>query len=162
MKTLFLILTISASIQMLSQTLSPELVASSGAYKDTLGINLSWSLGEAVIATFKRDENMLTQGFHQWRYVVTTMVNEPSVDYEIKVYPNPVTDLLHISIEKGQKLTDKHFYLIDLKGKRLKEGKFVKNIENLDLSSLPVATYILYIRENNKTLKTFRIVKERM
>ncbi len=55
----------------------------------------SATLGEAVIQTIQTNEMMLTQGFHQ----PDISLFEPGLPMEIKVYPNPVVDLVKIAFQ---------------------------------------------------------------
>lgn len=117
--TLILLPALFLSIQLQSQILSPELVASSGAYKDTLGISLSWSVGEPVSEFFKRDELILSQGFHHGKYLLNTIAEAPNLDFDIKLYPNPANDYIHIEIGTIQAKKVLEFFLYDFEFLRI-------------------------------------------
>ena len=57
------------------------------------------------------------------------------------IYPNPATDFINIQIE-GQ--IDYQVNLFNIEGKRMKS---VQNAKQLNVSSLPVGTYILEIKD---------------
>src|SRR5210317_1604377 len=60
-----LILAISISVGVFSQTLSPEVNASGGDYHTNANGSLSITIGETVIETFVGANSILTQGFQQ-------------------------------------------------------------------------------------------------
>jgi hypothetical protein len=64
-RCLFLIPFIACFFQLPGQTLTPEVISSSGGYFDNTNASLSWTLGEPVIETLTETNAILTQGFHQ-------------------------------------------------------------------------------------------------
>ena len=58
-----------------SQTLSPQVIASSGGYFEGTNASLSWTLGEPVTQTFASGNIILTQGFQQPITVSVTGIN---------------------------------------------------------------------------------------
>ncbi|MEN8250213.1 MAG: hypothetical protein ABFS32_14870, partial [Bacteroidota bacterium] len=75
-----------------------EVVSSGGETGTAAGYEISWTVGEPVIETVSDGTNTLTQGFHQTKLTVTS-VNEFSISgIELKVFPNPTEDYVHIHI----------------------------------------------------------------
>ncbi len=64
-KIIFLCAGLLLSINMQSQSISPEVVAGSGDFFEGSGISISWTLGEPVVETFNNGGIILTQGFQQ-------------------------------------------------------------------------------------------------
>jgi len=69
---------------------------------------------------------------------------------DAQVYPNPTSDLIHISTEAPYE-----FVITDLLGKTLKNGEVFGQI---DLSNLPSGSYILQLRTGT-SIQTTRILK---
>lgn len=67
---------------------------------------------------------------------------------ELSVYPNPATD--HIFIESNNELV-KEVLIKDMLGKTLKVVNETTTINNIDISSLPVGTYLIEIETENTT-----------
>lgn len=68
----------------------------------------SYTVGEVVIQTGQSANRFLTQGFHQPEQGRLVSVGSPDLtDWDILVFPNPVTDVLNIrfAAEKGAALT---------------------------------------------------------
>ena len=75
---------------------------------------------------------------------------------ETKIYPNPASNKLHISIPSGENNVEARFYTI--LGKEVLKFNLYKIENQVDISSLNQGLYILTL--NSKSLsKTFKIVK---
>lgn len=73
-----------------------------------------------------------------------------SID-DLAVYPNPFSNQLHFNLE----MNTADFWLADLKGQRIFEGK---DIQQQDFSSLEPGTYLLTIRKERQ-IKTVKVIK---
>lgn len=65
MKTIHLIAALIISLQCFNQSLSRELISTTGNFFTNGSINISWSLGETVTETVTTPNVILTQGFQQ-------------------------------------------------------------------------------------------------
>jgi hypothetical protein len=68
MKTIVIFVVLSVCTIYLS---AQEVVASSGNSGTITGYKVDWTLGEPVIETFTGSANILTQGMHQTKLLVT-------------------------------------------------------------------------------------------
>ena len=59
---------------------------------------VSASMGEVVIETFRTNNALMTQGFHQ-SFDVGTHSHSIDLDLSSRIYPNPFADILQIDIE---------------------------------------------------------------
>jgi hypothetical protein len=74
------------------------------------------------------------------------------------VYPNPTSNFVILQIG-NYKVSDLSYQLFDLKGRQI-ESKNINGTEtSIDLDKLIPATYFLKVIENNKEIKTFKIIK---
>ena len=141
------------------QSLSPEVVAGSGKAFTSTEAQLSWTLGEAVTATFiGGDSAVLTQGFHQTNLIITS-VEDLAAQIELRVYPNPVRDALQVRWEVlSEALT---LELLDIQGRPLQMARpgLQSTSHQLVLSSYPSGTYLLRIRTERQLIKTYQILK---
>lgn len=86
-------------------------------------------------------------------------LEELSAGIEIKLYPNPVKDIL--TIELGQEISQLHISLTSVEGKYLiKETspEFINNRHQLDLNEYPAGIYFLHLsgKDLNKTIKLIK------
>lgn len=160
MKQLIAIFFSIISINAFSQSISPELITTSGDNFKNSNVELDWSIGEIMIETYSNTENSLTQGFHQSKYDVTTSVDEISgIDFKIKIFPNPTSDLINLQIigNINQNLT---YELIDLQGKVLIKNSVNKTKKQINMSRFSQNMYLLKITtENGKQVSIFKIQK---
>lgn len=136
-----------------------EVVSSAGATQEASGYEVSWTLGEPVIETFSLASNILTQGFHQTKLVITAIGEPEIMASELKVYPNPTSDffIIHFSSD----LKDKHYSLFDMTGKMLELNSILETDTKINVSNLASGTYLLHIGANKTNLiQSFKIVKK--
>ena len=158
-KTLLIAISISICDCIYSQSISPEVYATSGEYYTGTNATLSWTIGESVIETFSGTNAILTQGFQQSQYSITSIEEVHDNKYQISVYPNPVTDLININIRSAEQ-TSFNVELIDLQGKRLYRQNIDSNNNTLDLKQFATGIYFLNVYTNgNEFLKSYKISK---
>ncbi len=142
-----------------SQSVSPEVTASSGDHFTGANAQLSWTIGELMIDTYVDGSNQLTQGFHQTNLMITS-VKDLAEGIQVKVFPNPTADLLNIEwtdISEEYTLT-----LHDASGKELlmQQVSGLQLPETIDLSAYSAGSYSLQLNnQNGNTIKTFIILK---
>src|SRR6478609_5245841 len=84
-----------------AQSLTPEVVATSGDFFSTTAGSLSWTLGEPVVETFSNVASTLTQGFQQCE-INLSGIDELNTDVCISVYPNPTSGMIYIQLTNPQ------------------------------------------------------------
>lgn len=82
-------------------------------------------------------------------------INNLSKNHNIKVYPNPVNDILNISSDYDQKI---EYYILDINGQLIDHDNFI-NHTKVDISRLERAVYILKLTSENRTWMV-KIVKQ--
>ena len=157
-----LVILISMGVNAFAQSLSPEVIASSGDnYINPQGL-LSFTFGEIATETYGTANNWLTQGFQQ-TYSTSTGVNQQLSSGDIVVYPNPVCDRLSVDLSKTEAgIYDLAIY--DLTGKLLKKNTYSQicpgQIILVELNGLANGSYFLVITNTLIDHKTvFKINK---
>ena len=151
---LFLILIFTALNSLYAQSF--ELIGSSGDSFANEVYQLDWSIGEVAIETYSSEQNILTQGLHQNTYTVLAVGNN-NVKIDMSVYPNPATDMISIEVKN---LGTYQLILSDINGKELINKQISANHALLDLSTFRRSAYFLLIKQQNKLLKTYKIIKQ--
>jgi hypothetical protein len=85
-------------------------------------------------------------------------VEEEQISLDIKAFPNPTIDYLTLTIDNIE-LSNLSYRLFDIGGKLLETKKITSTTETIQMENLPGATYFLNVMNNNKEIKTFKIVK---
>jgi hypothetical protein len=151
----------------LAQLASPGTVNVSGESASFDKYRFEWSLGESVAITTMSNSNsnlLVTNGFLQFNVQnqpLANLVNSFLPD-EIRVYPNPVQNILDINILHANR--GKHqIELLDANGLKVKEVQLdytgMGAIEKWNLSGLTAGQYFLNIRQMHPV--NGRLVKKR-
>ena len=154
-KGVFALLTLLFSISALS---AQQVISTSGNHHEAGDRSISWTLGETVIETFKADENILTQGFHQSKLTVVSVEEIDMTRYNITAFPNPTKSYVTLNVETD-KYENMSFMLYDLNGNLIKQGFIHDKKTEISFEGLKPAVYFIRIIEGNKNLTTIRIVK---
>lgn len=149
------------SVEISAQKVYPQILSSAGNSNQTNTMTIEWTLGELSITTISGPTAMITQGFHQPRYVITA-INEISKTLgKINVFPNPTSDKVNMNMT-FDKIRSVQVGLTDLNGKLIIKKKYVgQNIdESMSFDSLPNGSYIMnFILDDNNSKQSFIILK---
>jgi hypothetical protein len=78
------------SISMIAQTLSPQVISSSGGFYSGGSATLSVTVAEmTMVQTFSQPNNILTQGFQQPEQLTTAIQENELAIGDVSIYPNP-------------------------------------------------------------------------
>lgn len=86
-----------------------------------------------------------------------TSVEDQKASVLLSIYPNPVSDMLTVSIENG--LVNSGYELVNITGKVVKSGLFNKQVNKLDVSGLNPGMYFVKINSGIKVISESFIVK---
>ena len=135
-----------------------QVVSSNGDSKSAAGVEVSWTLGEAVIETLISGSNTLTQGFHQTKITITALSEILFPGLDIKVFPNPTPEI--ITIQFSEYMEGSRFWLYDLRGKLL-ENKLISSADTeINMKNYASGQYILKLtNKSRQPIQTFQIIK---
>ena len=158
MKRIVLLLCIFCWHTGFSQTLTPEVLTTSGDYFTSTNNSLSWTIGECITETYTGANNILTQGFQQSKYTITAVEEYTKSDLSVIVYPNPASTFINIKSESTGLIKMK-VELFDIQGKLIHSESFQNNMR-LNISEYSNSAYILRIYDDtNSLIKTFKLQK---
>ncbi|MEM9680039.1 MAG: T9SS type A sorting domain-containing protein [Bacteroidota bacterium] len=164
MKLIPLIIVISVShLITQAQSISKQVLGSSGAHISNGTYNLNFTVGETIVGDIENTEKV-SQGF--WAELsngeVLHLQEFDNPIQSVSVYPNPVANYLHIRF-KEQFSEDYIYQLFDIGGKQILDLKRINegfNVSKLDVSGLSEGTYMLLIADKNSNYnQSFKIVK---
>lgn len=151
-------------IPLLGQSLEREVIASSGTFFSGNNASIEWTQGEAAIATLNNPSTILTQGFHQTKLTVTAI--EPSdsdeifTDYQINVFPNPVSDRIFVEVAGG--LEPVRTAITDMSGKSIHFKTEMEMGQRYEFPMDQLADGMYFVRifnSRNQPIQTFKVVK---
>jgi Secretion system C-terminal sorting domain len=124
------------------------------------GGSVSYTVGQITYQTLTGTNYTVVQGVQQpYEISVITGIEETKdISLEIMVYPNPATDFIKLKI-KNYEIQNLRYKLYDINGSLLQDNKVEGNETSIILTNFISATYILKVTDNNKIIKTFKIIK---
>ncbi len=123
------------------------------------GGTVAYSVGQIIYATNTGTTGSVAQGVHQpYEISIVLGIEVNSINLELTAYPNPTTNYLTLNVGNS-KLSTLNFQLYDISGKLIESRKIMSSSEIIVMENLPSATYFLKASNNNKEVKTFKIVK---
>ncbi len=144
----------------LNQVDAQEAVVASGGEAAGSGGSVSFTTGQVAYTTNTGSNGSVAQGVQQPYEIsiVTSLSENEDVQLELLVYPNPTINNLKLKVESDKKelLT---YELLDMLGKSIEKKIINKSITEINTESLPKSTYFLKVTNNNKLVKTFKIIK---
>jgi hypothetical protein len=138
-----------------SQSISPEVIGSSGEHFSNANASISWTIGEPVITTETGTNAIVTQGFHQPEYQIGVTVPESHpASVEVQLYPNPSQGQVQLTFEKND--FPMQLRLMGLKGELIYEATVPENTTNmlLDLTTYERSTYLLNLFSKDEAFNT--------
>lgn len=148
-KIYFLLCSAFIGLSVGAQSLSPQVIASTGGFSSNANGSLSYTVGEmTMVQTFSANGNILTQGFQQPNDNITGLIDLTKDEFgSFVVYPNPAVDNLWFGFQFpeegkvqvvlfdaiGQKVTDVYNSTYD-------NGKIV---ERLNVNTYAAGVYLL-------------------
>jgi hypothetical protein len=138
-----------------------EAIPTSGGNASGSGGTVSYSVGQIVYTTNTGANGSVSQGVQQPYEIsiVTSMEEVNGINLTISAFPNPTTDYLTLKADKVE-YQNLYFHLYDLNGKIIQENKVAQSETKISMTDLPPSTYFLKVTDNQKEVKTFKIVKK--
>jgi hypothetical protein len=141
------------------QTLSPDIISTSGNYDQGPGMSLSWTVGEIMTETLNGSGCMLTSGFQPYLVGIVNVIQYSKTDFDLNIFPVPASHFL--TVQTGASLQGQlNLDLLDLNGKRMMVKRIDKGSNSIDLSFLQSAEYVLQITdEEGNLIRSVKIIK---
>jgi hypothetical protein len=135
-------------------------ISASGGNASGSGGSVSYTIGQIVYTTNTGTNGSAAQGVQQpFEISVVTGIEEAlDISLEIMVYPNPATDFVKLKI-KNYEVKNLRYQLYDINGSVLQDNKVEGNETSISMQNLLPSVYFLKITDNNKVIKTFKIIK---
>ena len=155
----YIILFLFTSSICLSQSISKQVIGSSGLTFDDGSTKLSHTTGELVVGamTDQQGTYQLSNGYYPSLDLSTLSTESPSLDLQVKVFPNPVTELLFISHPTEQRF---EVMITDMTGKKLLNTTY-QNEQPLHFQNFTSGTYFVTVTTDiSKEVNSYKIIKK--
>jgi hypothetical protein len=155
-KTVFAVFLLCAVLSIQAQ----ETIPTTGGDATGSGGSSTYSVGQLVYTTNTDTGGTVTQGVQQ-SFELFTLSNPEltTVNLSVITYPNPTSDYLTLKITDSA-LNNLSYKFIDINGKVVAIGPITNADTQIAMQQLAIGIYILKVNQNNKELKTFKIIKK--
>lgn len=157
MKHLLLVLTLTFSSLSFSQSISKQVVGTSGKTLTNSNLKVSYTVGEPVVGLMTAGGNQLGNGYYPALNLQALSIEDNVLDVQLRVYPNPTSQSLYVS---HTDTTSFGISIVDLNGKLLYSGTINKE-EPLDVSNYTLGMYLVTVEsEITHKKNTYKIIKK--
>jgi Secretion system C-terminal sorting domain len=156
LRTIFFLFSIFFS---LFSTSAQQANVASGGNTTGTGGSLSYSIGQVAYTNQVGTNGSVNQGVQQ-PFEIFTLGNDdfPEITLLMTVYPNPTTSFINLNIQ-NYSTENMYYQLFDITGKQIQSQKITTTETQIQMENVASAVYLLNVIEENRLLKTFKIIK---
>ena len=119
------------------------------------------SVGEPLNTEIEEDGTMIAQGFLQVTILGKTVATDEALDFDLTVYPNPVSQYLNIELEEvPDKSTE--YIIYDQSGRLISSAPLTEIVTQVDFKTQISGIYFLQLRTSDKQSKVVKIHKQNL
>ena len=131
----------------------------SGGEASGSGGTVSYSVGQIVYTTNTGTNGSMAQGVQQpYEISVVLGIDEANGIRLMMVFPNPTTNFVVVKVENYD-VTDLTYQLVDTNGRIIENKKILSEDTTIYMNGYPATIYFLQVLDQNKLIKTFKIIK---
>ena len=157
MKNITLIVVLFCATQLVN---AQETIPVSGGEATGAAGTVSYTIGQLIYTNPTTEAGSLNPGIQQsFEFVTLSNPELTTLTLKALTYPNPTTDFIILAL-KDANLTGLSYTMYDLLGRLVNKGTVATFETKIGMKSLPIGTYILRVQQNNKKMKTFKIIKK--
>jgi hypothetical protein len=155
-KTFFL-----ASILLVAQLAqSQEAIPVSGGEAVGSGGSANYTVGQVFYTTYTTTAGAVSQGVqHPFEFQTLSNAALTTVKLTAVTYPNPTKDFIILKITDTA-LHNLRYTLFDLNGKSIVSDAITASSTAIQMKHLAIGAYVLKVIQKNKSLKSFKILKQ--
>lgn len=137
-----------------------EVTASSGGNATGTNGTVSYTIGQVVYTTNTGTTGSVAQGVQQPFEIQTLLgADNFNINLQMAVFPNPTTNWLQLDI-KNYGFEKLNYQIFDINGKMVLQSKISTETTTISMENLSTNIYLLKVLDNNKEVKTFKIIKK--
>ncbi len=122
--------------------------------------SVSYSVGQVAYTSTAGNGGSVDQGVqHAFAINIVTGVEETTIQLELAAFPNPTTNVLvlHAAETTTRAL---RYQLVNANGTVLEKNNISNQETTINTQQLEATIYLVQIFENEKLIKTFKIIKQ--
>ncbi len=139
--------------------MAQQSVNSSGGNAAASNGSFSYSVGQIDYVFSNSSNGSVSQGVQQAFEIFTLEADSfPTITLQAVVYPNPTVNNLTLKID-NYPTENLSIQLYDVLGKVVFQQKIMQNETSIMMEKLQATNYFLTVSDNDKAIKTFKIIK---
>jgi hypothetical protein len=139
---------------------SQEAIPVSGGEATGSGGSGSYTVGQVFYTTHTGITGSLSQGVqHPFEFQTLSNPELTTVNLTAVTYPNPTKDFITLKIT-DRTLHNLRYTLFDVNGKSIASSSITESSTQIQMKYLSIGAYVLKVSQKNKSLKTFKIIKQ--
>jgi hypothetical protein len=157
MRRIIILLFVNSFFLKINAQVSPT---ASGKNIVETGGSISYSVGQ-VVYLYKTDNNSSFIEGVQQPYEISEVLDlsENFLDLKVDIFPNPTSN--YLTIKMGTKdFSDLDYSIYNSIGKVILEKKKIEELIQIDMQSFATGIYFLQINQNQKLVKSYKIIKK--
>jgi hypothetical protein len=138
-----------------------EIISGTGGNASGSGGSVSYTFGQIFYTTNTGTNGFVLQGVQQPFEIssITAVEETNAISLYCTAFPNPTSGSLILKVDSYNK-ENLWYKLYDTNGRLLENKKIKSNETSIGMTNLASATYFLKVIDNNKEIKTFKIIKK--
>lgn len=142
------------------ETVYHQTIITSGGNINGSDGSVAYSLGQMVFNHYISNSGSILEGLQQPLEIYFTGFNQPQLQVETLVYPNPADDYIILKIKQEVLLQNLQYDFYDINGRLLQNGLIKDEQTVVQLQNLPPSSYLLKISNKKSQSKTYKIIKK--
>jgi hypothetical protein len=140
-------------------TQAQEAPTAAGGDATGSGGTVAYSVGQVSYVTNTGTNGTEGQGVQQPYEILTTSVENAQIAVSLSAFPNPALNTLNLQVANfaNQKMT---YSLFDVQGKLLESKSIAAQQTQIDMSALSAASYFITVLQDDKKIRSFKIIKK--
>lgn len=135
-----------------------QTTVSAGGDASGIGGTFSYSIGQVVYTYNYGTDVIVAQGVQQPFEISILGLDNYHINLVMQTYPNPTKDYLVLNVH-ALDLSNMIFQLYDVNGRLIETRTMFSPIETICMMNLPSTVYLLKVINNNKEVKSFKVIK---
>lgn len=137
-----------------------ETTTSSGGNATGTNGNISYTIGQTIYTTNTGTSGSVAQGVQQPFEIQAVLgIDNFNINLQMAVFPNPTTNWLQLDI-KNYGFEKLNYQIFDINGKLILQSIISAETTTISMENLSTNIYLLKVLNNNKEVKTFKIIKK--
>lgn len=144
----------------LTSVQAQEGIPASGGNASGSGGIANYSVGQPFYTVSNGANGYITEGLQQAFdiSIVTQTPEGAGVQLQCSVYPNPVTDVLVLTVDNSE-ITNLSYMLFGTNGNVIECKTIEGSTASIIMKDLAPATYFIKVLSNSREIKSFKIIK---